>query len=81
MSEKQVEQAFSLGIKDAQDAINKGEMQSFNELMHYHALKKSGDQRMLKHSYGTFVEALKKGEFEPYNAREDPYMAKYFVTK
>jgi hypothetical protein len=47
------------------------------DLIHYHALKKQGDQRMLKHSLGTFTEAKANGEFEEYDILKDDYMKKY----
>jgi hypothetical protein len=70
-----------MGITDAQNAINKGASESLNDLIHYHALKKKGDKRMLKHSFGTFLEAKQQGEFEEYDFTEDPHMKKYqFLT-
>ena len=82
MSEKQVDQAFDIGIADAQSVIasNGLESNSLDDLIHYHALKKSGDQRMLKHSLGTFIDAKRNGEFEEYDITEDPHMATYLLT-
>lgn len=45
--------------------------------MHYFALKKRGDPSILKHTYGSFLDAKKRGEFEPYDVMADPYMRKY----
>lgn len=71
-----------MGLKDAQTAINNGKAgleckDSLDDLIHYHALKKKGDERMFKHSFGTFQDAKKNGEFEEYKIEEDPYMRKY----
>jgi len=33
-----------MGFKDAQDVISKGSTSSLDNLIHYHALKKSGNQ-------------------------------------
>jgi len=32
-------------------------------------MKKSGDPRIYKHTYGSFVEAKANGEFEAYNIK------------
>ena len=66
-----------MGIEDAHTAIGKGATASFDDLIHYHAMKKQGDPRMLKHSYGTFVDAKALGEFEDYDILKDDYMKKY----
>lgn len=55
---------------------------SLDGLIHYHALKKTGDPRILKHTYGSFLEARANGEFDDYDIMEDPYMKKYtYLTK
>jgi len=48
-----------------------------DELLHYHALKKQGDPRMMKHTLGSFRDAKEAGEFEEYDILEDDYMRKY----
>jgi hypothetical protein len=78
----EIQKAFDMGLKDAQTAINNGKAgleckDSLDDLIHYHALKKKGDERMFKHSFGTFQDAKKNGEFEEYKIEEDPYMRKY----
>ena len=75
-----------MGEKDAAAAIAAGEegaaYSSLENMMHYHALKKTGDERIMKHTYGSFTEAKNNGEFEEYNIHEDPHMKKYtFITK
>jgi len=77
LSEKQVNSAFAMGVKDAQDVINKGSAESLDDLIHYHALKKTGNAQIAKHTYGSFIEAKKNGEFEAYDIMKDPYMRKY----
>jgi hypothetical protein len=76
LSEKQVNAAFAMGLKDAQNVINKGP-QSLDDLIHYHALKKTGNSQIAKHTFGSFLEAKENGEFEAYDIMEDPYMRKY----
>lgn len=77
LSETQVRKAFDMGVKDASDAINKGPQATFDELVHYHALKKQGDTRILKHTFGSFKNARDNGEFGEYNILEDDFMRKY----
>lgn len=64
-------------MADAQSAVAKGEGVNMEDLIHYHALKKRGDMRMLKHSFGTFLESKGLGEFEEYDIMKDDYMRKY----
>ena len=66
-----------MGKNDANKAINDGSKTTFDNLVHYHAMKKVGDSRILKHTYGSFVEAKEAGEFEEYDIMKDPYMRKY----
>lgn len=66
-----------MGVQDAQNAINRGATTTFDELIHYHALKKRGDERILKHTYGSFQTAKANGEFEEYDILKDDYMRKY----
>merc|ERR1711918_283491 len=59
LSKKQVDKAFDLGKKDAEKALSNKDAagncaNSLDDLMHYHALKKRGDERMMKHTYGSF---------------------------
>lgn len=79
MSTKQVEDAFTLGMKDAEAVITNSTHSSLDNLIHYHALKKSGNPSIMKHTYGSFTEAKKNGEFEDYDIFEDPYMKKYTI--
>jgi len=85
LSEKQINEAFDLGVKDALAEIDKhesGKMTNLDHLIHYHALKKSGDQSINGHTFGSFTEAKENGEFGDYNIHEDPFMKKYtFLTK
>ena len=75
MNQKDMQAAFAAGEKDAQDAID-GKT-SIDDLIHYHALKKQGNQAIKKHSYGTFIEAKRNGEFEEYDIMQDRFMRKY----
>lgn len=77
LNEKQVNSIFAMGVKDAQDVINKGSKESLDDLIHYHALKKTGNKQIAEHTYGSFIEAKKNGEFEEYDIMKDPYMRKY----
>jgi hypothetical protein len=54
---------------------------SFDDLIHYHALKKKGDDRIHKHTLSSFLEAKEKGEFEEYDIMKDDYMRKYTYKK
>jgi len=56
-----------MGVKDANDAIAKGATTSYDNLIHYHAMKKSGDPRIMNHTYGSFTDAKQNGEFEAYD--------------
>jgi predicted acylesterase/phospholipase RssA len=75
MNEKDMEGAFAAGVKDATDAINN--KVTIDDLIHYHALKKSGQHDIRGHTYGSFIEAKKNGDFENYDIMQDPYMRKY----
>lgn len=77
LNEKQVNSIFAMGVKDAQDVINKGATESLDDLIHYHALKKTGNKQIGEHTYGSFLTAKKNGEFESYDIMKDPYMRKY----
>jgi hypothetical protein len=66
-----------MGVKDANSAIEIGPAANFDNLVHYHALKKTGDERIMKHTYGSFVEAKAAGEFEDYDIMKDDFMRKY----
>ena len=60
MDEKQIDKAIEMGRADATNVINNTTVNSYSSLdnlIHYHAMKKSGDQRVLTHTYGTFTEA------------------------
>jgi hypothetical protein len=70
-----------MGVKDANAAIAKGHGGSLEDLIHYHAMKKTGNPAILKHTYGSFVEARAQGEFEDYDIHSDPYMAKYTMMQ
>jgi len=81
MSTKQVQDAFTLGVKDAEAAIAKGPGESLEDLIHYHAMKKTGNPAIMKHTYGSFIEAKQNGEFSQYDIHSDPYMAKYTMMQ
>jgi hypothetical protein len=66
-----------MGQKDADAAINKGAAATFDELVHYYSMKKRGDQRIKKHTFGSFKYARDSGEFEEYDILKDDYMRKY----
>lgn len=84
MSEAQVKASFAMGLKDAQDTINAQTegVYSIDDLIHYHSLKKSGDESIKNHTYGSFLDAKRNGEFSEYDIMEDPYMNRYtYLTK
>lgn len=84
MEEKQIKDAFSMGYSDAQTTIDKQSMgvSSLENLIHYHALKKSGNQEINGHTFGSFSEAKQNGEISDYDIMEDPFMKKYtYMTK
>ena len=45
------------GEQDAINAINLGQKTSVENLVHYHQLKKSNDERIQNMNYGDFIEA------------------------
>merc|ERR1712224_361845 len=75
MDQKQMEDTFALGEKDADAAIAK--KMTIDDVVHYHALKKTGRDRIAGHTFGSFLEAKKRGEFQKYDIMKDPYMRKY----
>ena len=75
MNQRDMEAAFAAGMKDAQAAIN--QKMTVDDLIHYHALKKSGKQTIKGHTYGSFIEAKRNGEIEEYDIMKDPFMRKY----
>lgn len=77
LSEHQIDAAVALGVQDAQNVIDRGASESLDTLIHYYALKTRGDERMSKHTYGSFIEAKIAGEFEEYDIMEDDFMRKY----
>jgi hypothetical protein len=76
--ESHVESAWALGFKDAVAAVNNSTT-NIDDMIHYHALKKSGAGSLRKHTLGSFKEAKKNGEFGEYDIYSDPFMAKYTV--
>lgn len=78
MSEKKVQSAYDLGFSDAQK-VAANSTQSLDDLIHYHALKKTGNNDVRKYSFGTFQAAKKEGKFDDYDIMQDPYMRKYTV--
>lgn len=84
MNQKQVEASFAMGLKDAQTVIDQQELgySSLDNMIHYHALKKTGDPSIMNHTMGSFNDAKNNGEFSDYDIMEDPYMRKYtYMTK
>ena len=79
MNEKQIRASFDMGFKDAQKKIDEQAAghSSLDHLIHYHALKKSGNPSINGHSFGSFSEAKKNGEFSDYDIMEDPFARKY----
>ena len=76
--EDHVNKAWNLGFSDAQKAVANSTA-SLDDMIHYHALKKSGNGVLRKHTLGSFKEAKKNGEFGQYDIYSDPFMAKYTV--
>jgi len=77
LNETQVQEILDLGEQDALNAIKKGEGMTFDHLIHYHSLKKSGDKRVMKMNLGQFVDAKIGGAFEEYDVKKDPLFIKY----
>lgn len=84
MNEKEIKESFAMGVKDAQATID-GQTEgisSLDTLIHYHALKKTGNDEIKNHTFGSFSEAKKNGDISEYDIMEDPYMRKYtYMTK
>jgi hypothetical protein len=74
---KHVTQAWDLGFKDAVAAANS--TTSLDDMIHYHALKKSGSPKISKHTLGSFKEAKADGQFDKYDIFSDPFMRKYTI--
>ena len=53
-----------MGAQDAQDAVKKGKGVSVDHLIHYHALKKTGDTRINEMTLENFIAAKSSGFFE-----------------
>ena len=84
MEEKDIKDSFAMGYSDAQNTINNQTMgfSSLDNLIHYHALKKTGNDEIKNHTFGSFSEAKQNGDFSEYDIMEDPYMRKYtYMTK
>jgi len=77
LKEKDIDKAFSMGVSDANKAISDGSKTTWNNLVHYYSIKKSGDARILKHTYGSFRDAKENNEFEEYDIMKDDFMRKY----
>ena len=75
MDQKDMEAAFDAGVTDANNAIDN--KTTIDDLIHYHALKKTGNHGVKGHTYGSFVEAKQRGEIEQYDIMKDIYMRKY----
>ena len=75
MNQKDMEDAFAAGVADANAAIDN--KTTIDDLIHYHALKKTGNHGVKGHTYGSFVEAKQRGEIEDYDIMKDIYMRKY----
>lgn len=76
LDEKQIQEIIDMGYSDAQNVIS-GDTNSLDDLIHYHALKKSGNKEVTNHSYGSFVKAKADGSIQDYDIMKDPYMNKY----
>ena len=84
MEEKDIKKSFAMGVADAEATINAQSegVSSLDTLIHYHALKKTGDEAIKGHTFGSFTEAKQNGEIPEYDIMEDPYMRKYtYMTK
>lgn len=78
LKEDQINDIIAIGEADAKTAIDG--KQSLDALLHYHHLKKTGDERTMKMHYGAFVEAKANGEFEDFThdvMKKNPLYAKY----
>jgi len=70
-----------MGVKDAQSVIATGSQASWDNAVHYYALKKSGNEQIKKHTFGDFLKAKEAGEYEEYDIMKDPYMKKYTYAR
>lgn len=77
LDEKNIQKTFSMGVTDAANAIKKGPTATFDDIVHYYSMKKRGDAKIKKHTFGSFQQAKANGEFDKYNIFEDIYMRKY----
>lgn len=77
LNETQVQEIIEIGEQDAKNAVEQGHGISFDHLIHYHTLKKTGDERLMKMNLGEFLEAKVAGSFEEYDVSTDPAFVKY----
>ena len=70
---------MDMGYKDAIKTVKShgNGFSSIDDLIHYHALKKSGKPTVGSSCFGTFVDAKRKGDIGDYDIFQDPYMKKY----
>merc|ERR1711907_27721 len=76
--EKHVTSAWKLGFDDAVAAVHNSTA-SLDDMIHYHALKKSGSAKLHKHTLGSFKKAKAEGPFDKYDIFSDPFMKKYTI--
>jgi hypothetical protein len=76
-----IQKIINLGITDAKNVVAKGHGASLEHLLHYHALKKSGDNRVETITLGDFLEAKENGVFETYDYTTDPSFIKNMLME
>ena len=64
MNENQIVDIIQQGITDAEKAVAQGEGNSVEDLVHYHYLKTTNDDRIADKTYGEFLAAKMAREFD-----------------
>ncbi len=73
LSEDQINDMITQGVNDAKAAVTQGT--SVEDLIHYHSLKKAGDNRIDRMSLGDFAAA--RNQFEEYDMQKDHTARKF----
>lgn len=71
MSQKKMDKVIAQGEADAKSLVINGNGNGTEDVLHFHSLKKGGDKRINKLSFGKFLNMKEQGTFESYDATKD----------
>jgi len=66
-----MDKVIAQGEADAKALVAEGNGNGTEDVLHYHSLKKGGDKRINKLSFGEFLNEKEIGTFESYDATKD----------